>query len=349
MTTHHKAIDDVDLLEAASSALSRDSRNLQTGRTIMRKLAIGVVTAGALLGPFLAANPSAAEPITYNVAKVRGLDIFYREAGPKAATTVLLLHGFPSSSHMFRDLIPALATRYHVVAPDYPGFGHSSTPSLETFDYTFANLADVVDAFTQTLGLNSYVLYMQDYGGPVGLRLALKNPDKVRGIVVQNAVTNIEGWNPQVVASFSPAWQNRTSETEKPLREAFGAQATQFQYTQGVSRRNRISPDAWVYDQALLDRPGNDRIQVELLYQYRDNVAQYPKWQEYLKTKQPLILVVWGDNDPFFTTQGRDFFKTLAPKTEVQSYDAGHFALETHWPEIASAMLTFLDKLPKTN
>ena len=315
----------------------------------MIKFAAAVFAVSALLSSNAAATPAAAEPAAYNVAKVHGLDIFYREAGPKAAPTVLLLHGFPSSSHMFRDLIPELATKYHVIAPDYPGFGNSSAPSLVDFKYTFANLTDVVDDFTKTIGLNSYVLYMQDYGGPVGMRLALKNPDKVRGFVVQNAVTNIEGWNPEVVGSFKPAWQNRTPETEKPLRAAFTAEATKFQYTHGVSRSERINPDAWVYDQALLDRPGNDKIQVELLYQYQDNVAQYPKWQEYLKTQRPPMLVVWGINDPFFTTAGRDAFKTLVPNAEVHSYDAGHFALETHEPEIAAAMLTFLDQLPKTN
>jgi pimeloyl-ACP methyl ester carboxylesterase len=312
----------------------------------MNNLAAAYDTAIAGPGGALAADHAVAEPVTYNVAKVRGLDIFYREAGPRSETTVLLLHGFPSSSHMFRDLIPALATKYHVVAPDYPGFGHSSAPPLEAFDYTFANLAAVVDAFTQAIGLSSYVLYMQDYGGPIGLRLALANPGKVRGFVVQNAVTNVEGWNPEVVASFSPAWRNRTPETERPLREAFNAQGIQFQYTHGASRKDRINPDAWIYDQALLDRPGNDTIQVELLYQYQDNVAQYPKWQEYLRAEQPPMLVVWGDSDPFFTIEGRDFFKTLIPQAEVHSYDAGHFALETHWPEIAAAMLTFLDRLP---
>ena len=313
----------------------------------MSKLVTTVVAAGALLGSALAANPAAAEPVTFHVAKVRGLDIFYREAGPKSAPAVLLLHGFPTSSHMFRELIPVLAERYHVIAPDYPGFGHSSTPALEDFKYTFANLTDVVDEFTSAAGLKNYVLYMQDYGGPIGMRLALKHPDRVRGLIVQNAVTNVEGWNPDVVASFSPAWYNRTPETEKALRAAFTAEATKFQYTQGVSRKDRIDPDAWVFDQALLDRPGNDKVQVELLYQYQDNVAQYPKWQEYLKTKQPPTLVVWGNNDPFFTTEGRDFFKTLVPKTEVHSYDAGHFALETHTPEISSAMIRFLDHLPK--
>jgi len=296
----------------------------------------------------LAATPTSARPVTYHTVKVRGLDIFYREAGSRSAPTVLLLHGFPSSSHMFRDLMPVLAAGYHVIAPDYPGFGHSSAPVQDEFAYTFANLADVVDEFTAVAGLKSYVLYMQDYGGPIGLRLAVKHPDQVRGLIVQNAVVNVEGWNPDVAASFLPAWQNRTPETEKPLRAAFDAEATKFQYTHGVSRSDRINPDAWVYDQTLLDRPGNDSIQVELLYHYKDNVAQYRAWQDYLEAKQPPVLVVWGNNDPFFTAQGRDFFKILVPAAEVHSYDAGHFALESHWPEIASAIRAFLDRLPGT-
>lgn len=313
----------------------------------MSKNFAATVAAVALSTAALTTDMAAAGTTSFATTKVRGLDIFYREAGPRSAPTVLLLHGFPSSSHMFRNLIPLLAERCHVVALDYPGFGQSSAPSLEEFKYTFANLADIVDEFTATIGLENYVIYMQDYGGPVGLRLALKNPDKVRGVVVQNAVTNVEGWNPEVVASFSPAWKNRTPETEKPLRAAFSAESTRFQYTHGATRTQRINPDAWVYDQALLDRPGNDKIQVELLYQYQDNVAQYPKWQQYLRDRQPPTLVVWGNNDPFFTTQGRDYFKTVMPKAEVRSYDAGHFALETHAPEIAAEMLNFLDHLPK--
>ena len=304
---------------------------------------------GTLLGAMPALSPAQAEPTTYHHAEVQGLDIFYREAGPKAAPTVLLLHGFPSSSHMFRDLIPVLAERYHVIAPDYPGFGYSSTPGLDRFQYTFANLATVMDAFTTQLGLQSYVLYMQDYGGPIGMRLALKHPERVRGFVVQNAVVNVEGWHKEIVASFQPAWQHRTPETEKPLRAAFSAEATRFQYTHGETRADRVNPDSWTFDQALLDRPGNDKIQVELLYQYQDNVAQYPAWQEYLKATQPPMLVVWGDNDPFFTTAGRDFLKTLVPGAEVHAYDAGHFALETHLPEISAAMLAFLDRLKLAN
>jgi pimeloyl-ACP methyl ester carboxylesterase len=311
----------------------------------MNKPATLSIAARTPLG--IAPLPLPAESATYNTVKVRGLDIFYREAGAKGAPTVLLLHGFPTSSHMFRDLIPLLATRYHVVAPDYPGFGYSSAPNVGAFEYTFANLADVVDDFVARLGLTSYVIYMQDYGGPIGLRLALKHPEKVRGFVVQNAVANEEGWHPEIVSAFGPAWQNRTTETEKPLRAAITAEATRLQYTHGASRADRINPDAWTFDQALLDRPGNAEIQVELLYQYRDNVAQYPKWQDYLRKAQPPILVAWGNNDPFFTIEGRDFFKTLVPATEVRAYDAGHFALETHAPEIASEMLAFLGRLPQ--
>ncbi len=303
--------------------------------------------ATAMLGASLIAGAVSAEPVTFHTVKIQGLDIFYREAGPANAPTVILLHGFPSSSHMFRDLIPLLSDKYHVIAPDYPGFGQSSAPLVTEYAYNFANLAGVMDEFITTVGLHNYVLYMQDYGGPIGMRLATKHPEEVRGLVVQNAVVNVEGWNPDIVGAFGPAWQNRTPETEKPLRGAFTAEATKFQYTHGVSRTDRINPDAWVYDQALLDRPGNAEVQVELLYQYQDNVAHYPEWQEFLKTKQPPLLVEWGNSDPFFTLAGRDEFKALVPSAVVHSYDAGHFALETHAPEIAAEMRTFLDGLPK--
>lgn len=324
---------------------------------MMMKFAMAAVAAALLPSATLANTPATSTPsavavapvVTYHSAKVRGLDIFYREAGPASAPTILLLHGFPSSSHMFRDLIPLLATKYHVIAPDYPGFGHSSAPSPDDFTYDFPTLANVVDAFTTTIGLKRYVLYMQDYGGPVGIRLAIMHPERVRGLVVQNAVANVEGWNPQIVGNFAPAWKNRTPETEKAFRGAFAPEATRFQYVEGVSRTDRIDPDAWVFDQTLIDRPGNDRIQIELLYQYQHNVELYPQWQAFLRAKQLPALVVWGDNDPIFTVRGRDLFKTLVPSTEVRSYQAGHFALETHAPEIAAAMLAFLDSLPKAS
>ena len=312
----------------------------------MSKITAPTAAGGNLPGSIAVDRATTVEPVTYKFARVRELDIFYREAGPKTAPTLLLLHGFPSSSHMFRDLIPLLATTYHVVAPDYPGFGHSSAPSPDEFTYTFGNLADVVDEFTAAVGLTRYVIYMQDYGGPVGMRLALKHPERVRGFVVQNAVVNVEGWSPEIVRDFTPAWTHRTAVTEEPLRAIL--QSTRFQYTQGATRADRINPDAWLFDQALLDRPGSEKIQLELLYQYKDNIARYPDWQRYLRAAQPPILVAWGDNDPIFTIQGRDFFKTLVATAEIRGFDAGHFALETHGPEIAAEILAFLDRLGGT-
>lgn len=293
----------------------------------------------------LAAAPAsvATGPVVFSRSvKVRDLDIAYREAGPRDAPVVLLLHGFPSSSHMFRTLIPLLATRYRVIAPDYPGFGASSMPALDAFPYTFAAIADAVDSFTDAVGAKDYVIYMQDYGGPVGFRLALKHPERVKAIIVQNAVANVEGWNPDVVKQFAPFWQARSSETEKPVRAMLTPEVTRFQYTHGATRPDRLSPDAWVHDQAGLDRPGNADLQVELLFNYQDNVAQYPKWKEYLSSRKPPMLIVWGKNDPFFRTEGVDYLKSLVPGTEVHLYDAGHFALETHVEEIADASLAFL-------
>lgn len=203
-----------------------------------------------------------------------------------------------------------------------------------------------MDEFVARIGVDRYALYMQDYGGPIGIRLAVLHPERVRALVVQNAVANVEGWNPAIVAGFAPGWGHRTTETEKAFRGAFTADATRFQYVEGVSRTDRVDPDAWIVDQALLDRPGNDRIQVELLYQYQHNIALYPQWQAFLKAAKLPTLVVWGDNDPIFTTKGRDLYKALVPTTVVHSYAAGHFALETHAPEIAAAMLAFLGRLP---
>jgi len=324
---------------------------MKTGLSHSRRALLG----GALaLGPVLAAisAPPAIAATQVNAVlsktiKVNGLDIFYREAGPTDAPVLLLLHGFPSSSHMFRDLIPLLASNYRVLAPDYPGFGYSAAPALSEFPYTFEALANVVDGFATAVGATNYVIYMQDYGGPVGFRLALKHPERVRGLIVQNAVANVTGWNPDTVKQIAPFWQNRNIETEKPLRAMLKVETTQFQYLQGATRKERVSPDTWTFDQSRLDRPGNDKIQLELLFNYQDNVAQYPKWQAYLKSAQPPVLVVWGRNDPFFVADGADFFRREVPKAEVQLLNAGHFALETHAEEIAEAALRFLKALPR--
>lgn len=313
-------------------------------------LAVGAVLAAA---QSLSANAaSAASPaswadqqVRYKTVKIDGLDIFYRETGAADRPVLLLLHGFPSSSHMFRNLIPQLASEYRVIAPDYPGFGQSSQPTLAEFPYSFAAMADLVDRFTQAVGAASYAIYMQDYGGPVGFRLALKHPERVRAIVVQNAVASVESWNPDVVKDIAPFWQARSAATEAPVRALLAAATTKFQYTHGAARADRLSPDAWIHDQAGLDRPGNDLVQLEMLYNYQDNVAQYPAWRDYLAKNQPPMLIVWGKNDPFFREAGIAYFKSLLPKAEIHRFDAGHFALETHAPEIARRMRAFLGKL----
>lgn len=280
--------------------------------------------------------------VTHHTVKVRGIDIHYREAGPATGPVVLLLHGFPSSSHMFRDLMPKLAAKYRVIAPDYPGFGYSGEPKLSEFEYSFAALASLMEEFTRQVDAKDYVLYMQDFGGPVGFRLAVKHPERVRGMIIQNATLHGEGWNPDVVKQFAPFWKERNAETEKPIRAFLKPETTQWQYTQGATRTAMVSPDAWTFDQARLDRPGNDAVQLQYLWNYQDNVGQYPAWQDYLKAKQPPMLIVWGKNDPFFTIAGVDAIKALMPKAKVNLYDAGHFALETHANEIGAEVRGFL-------
>jgi len=277
----------------------------------------------------------------YQHAIVEGSKIFYREAGSKTAPTILLLHGFPTSSHMFRNLIPALADRYHVVAPDLPGFGFSDAPDRKQFKYTFENLAKVIDRFTQTIGLERYAIYFFDYGAPVGLRLALAHPERVTALVSQNGNAYeeglSEGWNP-----IQKYWKEPTAENRTALRAFLQPEATKWQYTHGVQDEALVAPEAYTLDSALLGRPGNDEIQLDLFLDYASNVALYPKFQEYLRTKRPPVLAVWGKNDPFFLPPGAEAFKRDNPSAEVHFYNTGHFALETHAQEIASAIRDFL-------
>ena len=281
--------------------------------------------------------------VTYRRASVDGLNIFYREAGPKVAPTILLLHGFPTSSHMFRDLIPILAERYHVVAPDLPGFGFSDAPDRKHFSYTFENLAKVIDSFTQTIGLDRFAIYVFDYGAPVGFRLALVQHDKIPAIVSQNGnayeVGLSEGWNP-----IQKYWQQPNAENRAALRQFLAPEATKWQYVHGVQDQAMVAPEAYTLDSALLARPGNDEVQLDLFLDYASNVALYPKFQEYFRTKQPPLLAVWGKNDPFFLPLGAEAFKRDIPEAEVHFYDTGHFALETHVPEIAAAIRDFLGR-----
>lgn len=313
-----------------------------------------VVAAAAIVGSALALSGMSAvaaddTAVKSKTVKIGALDVFYREAGPQNAPVVLLLHGFPSSSHMYRNLMPKLAASYHVIAPDYPGFGYSSAPSLKEFPYTFAAVADLMDEFTKAVGAKDYVLFVQDYGGPVGIRLAVKHPERLRGLIIQNAVANAEGWNPDVVSQLAPYWKDRNAQTEKPIRDILKPDSTKFEYTHGTTRPDVLSPDAWTVDQAGLDRPGNTDIQLQYFHDYQNNVASYPDWGKFLKQQQPPTLIVWGKNDPYFTMKGVEYFQSLLPKAQVHLYDAGHFALETYGDEIAKETLGFLKALPQKN
>ena len=266
--------------------------------------------------------------VKFHNATVQGLKIFYREAGSKDLPTIVLLHGFPSSSHMFRDLIPQIADRFHVVAPDYVGFGYSDAPDAKSFEYTFDHLAEVIEELLfGVLGLKRFSIYVQDYGAPVGYRIASRHQDAIEGIVVQNGNAYAEG----IGAGFDamkPFWANRNAETEKPVRELLKRETTIFQYTHGVSDVSRISPDSYTMDQFLLDRPGNDAIQLDLLHNYQSNLALYDGWQKFFRDKRPKTLIVWGKNDPFFTVEGARAYLRDIPKAEFHLLETGHFALE---------------------
>ena len=279
--------------------------------------------------------------IHYHYATIDGHKIFYREAGAKDAPTLLLLHGFPTSSHMFRNLIPTLADRYHVIAPDLPGFGFSKSPDREHFRYTFENLANVIDRFTQTIGLDRYGIYIFDYGAPVGLRLALAHPERITAIISQNGNAYEEGlsqgWNP-----IQKYWKDPTPANRAALKDFLTPEATRSQYLHGVADETLVAPEAYELDSALLARTGNDEIQLDLFLDYASNVALYPKFQAYFRTHRPPLLAVWGKNDPFFLPQGAEAFRRDNPDAEVHLFDTGHFALETHASEIARTILNFL-------
>ncbi len=279
---------------------------------------------------------------TYHHANVRGRKLFYREAGSEDSPTIVLLHGFPSSSHMFRDLIPQLADKLHVIAPDYPGFGYSDAPGVQDFEYTFDNLAThVEDLLFKNLGVKQFSIYVQDYGAPVGYRIASKHPDAIQSIVVQNGNAYVEG----IGAAFDPMkpfWANRNSQTEQPVRNLLTKEMTMFQYTHGVSNPERISPDSYTLDQFFLDRLSNAAIQLDLLYNYQSNVALYDRWHEYFRKSQPRMLIVWGKNDPFFTVEGAKAYQRDIPKAELHLIDTGHFALEDSSGFIAERMRQFL-------
>lgn len=314
-------------------------------------LAVFLATSGLGLSSAQAAEPSEARPQVWSkTVKIDGLDIFYREAGPKDAPTVLLLHGFPTSSHMFRDLIPALADRYHVVAPDYPGFGYSSAPSVDEFEYTFDNLARIVEKFTERLELESYSLYLMDYGAPVGYRLAAKYPERVQSLIIQNGNAYDEGIDNPFWAPIKEFWKDRTTDRANQLRSLLTLEATKWQYTHGVRNLEAISPDTWTHVQPLLDRPGNQEIQLALFHSYGSNPPLYPEWQAYFRKHQPPAIIVWGKNDAIFPAEGAHPYKRDLKTLEFHLLDTGHFALEEDGAEIATKIRGFLGRHvdPKT-
>ncbi len=310
-----------------------------------------VAIAAALATPLASIADPEATPVTaaisqvhYQRAKIDGVEIFYREAGPKGAPTLLLLHGFPTSSQMFRGLIPLLADKYHLIAPDYPGYGFSDMPDRSNFAYTFDNCAKIVEQLTRQLGVNHYALYVMDYGAPVGFRLAAKYPEKVTAIIIQNGNAYDEGllgfWDP-----IKAYWKTGASKEREGLRFLTQAKATYWQYTNGVPDTSLVSPDARTVDQALMDRPGNADIQLDMLYDYRTNPPLYPQWQAYFRAHKPPTLIVWGKNDEIFPPAGAWPYKRDLPNVEIHMIDTGHFALETNGPEIAAYIRDFLSRV----
>ncbi len=279
--------------------------------------------------------------VHYRTADVGGFKVHYREAGKAGSPKLLLLHGFPSAGHMFRDLIPLLEDRFHIVAPDLPGFGQSDMPSRETFKYTFDNMADVIDRFTEVIGFNTFALYVFDYGAPTGFRIAVKHPERITGIISQNGNAYVEGlsdgWNP-----IRAYWENASEANRNKLRDFLAPQTTIWQYTHGVPDTSLVSPDGYTLDNCYLARPGADEVQLDLFGDYKSNVALYPAFQKYFRTHKPRLLAAWGKNDPFFLPPGAEAFKRDIPEAVVRFYDAGHFALETHAGEIAKEIREFL-------
>jgi pimeloyl-ACP methyl ester carboxylesterase len=289
------------------------------------------------------------QPVHYKTAKVAGLDIFYREAGSPESPVILLLHGFPTSSHMYRDLIPQLADQYHLIAPDYPGFGYSDTPKVIDFRYTFDNLADVMSAFIDELGLRKYALYMQDFGGPVGFRIATRRPEQVSALLIQNANAYDEGMSETMRTYVLPLWPAVTPATEARARPLFELPNTKRQILEGVPDPGLVSPDTWQHAQWGLDRPGMKDMALALHADYGSNLERYGEWQAYFRREKPPTLVTWGRNDFIFTVDGANAYRRDIPDAEIHVLDTGHFALESDASEIATLISRFLPQKPQSN
>lgn len=286
--------------------------------------------------------PEVTSAVHYNTVRIGDVDVFYREAGSKGSPVLLLLHGFPTSSNMFRNLIPRLAASFHIIAPDYPGYGFSSMPRREDFAYTFENMTNIVEQLTVQLELDSYALYVMDYGAPIGYRLALRHPEKISGLIIQNGNAYEEGlrefWDP-----IKKYWAEPSAENRAALGFLVKPEATKWQYQNGVADLNRLDPTTWTLDQAGLDRPGNGEIQLDMLFDYRTNVPLYPQFQDFFRKYQPPTLIVWGKNDFIFPPEGAAPYKRDIGDVETHLLDTGHFALETHCEEIASRIESFFE------
>ncbi|AOF81133.1 alpha/beta hydrolase family protein [Methyloversatilis sp. RAC08] len=314
---------------------------MQLNHLIAAAGAAGAIATGAVQAADYRA--AATPPVTFHYAQVDNVKVFYRQAGNPAAPTVLLLHGFPTSSFMYRDLIPMLAKRYNVIAPDMPGFGLTQAPEQGKYTYTFDQLAKTMEGFTNVLGLERYALQVFDYGAPVGWRLAAARPERVTALISQNGnayeVGLAEGWIP-----IQRYWKDPSPANREAVRQFVTPEAIKWQYTHGVKDLSRVAPDSYLLDAALTARPGNVDIQLDLFLDYADNVAQYPQFQAYFRKHRPPVLAVWGKNDPFFLNEGAEAFKRDVPDAEVRFFDTGHFALETHVHEIGPVILDFLDR-----
>lgn len=317
-------------------------------------LTAGATLLAALIQPVHGAAPVAAKPapraasaVTYNTVDIDGVKIFYREAGPKNAPAILLLHGFPTSSHMFRELIPKLSDRYRVIAPDYPGYGQSDQPAMDRYTYSFDNLAATIDKFTTKVGLNRYAMYVQDYGAPIGYRLAAAHPERISAIVVQNGNAYDEGLDNEFWIPAKAYWKDKNEANAAKLRPLFEFDATRWQYSEGYRDPTHVSPDSAVLDQAYMDRPGNKAIQLEMFYSYGSNPPLYPGWQAYFRKHQPPMLIVWGKGDKIFPAEGAAPYLRDLPKAEVHLLDTGHFALEEEGAEIARLMRDFFGRTVK--
>jgi len=285
----------------------------------------------------------------YHTLAVDGIDIFYREAGAKEKPVIVLLHGYPSSSHMFRNLIPELAKKYHVIAPDYPGFGHSGNPDHQKFAYTFDKFAELIDKLLVSLGIDKYAIYVFDYGAPVGFRLFMKHPNKITAIISQNGNAYEEGlgkfWDPIIAY-----WKTSANKEREAIRWLTTIKATRWQYENGVQEEDKakVGPDGWQHDQSLMDRQGNSDIQLDIFYDYRTNLPLYPKWQEAFRKHKPALLAVWGKNDEIFISPGAEAYRRDLPDAEIHYLNTGHFAIETHGKEISALIIDFLNRKVKS-